>query len=98
MIKLPAPISFDWDKGNIDKNWKKHKVHFKETEEVFFNKPLKIFKDTGHSHKEDRFASLGMTNNRRELHIVFIIRNQKIRIISARNQSRKERRLYEKND
>lgn len=96
MKKLPIPVSFDWDKGNIDKNWIKHKVHFKEAEEIFFNKPLRTFKDKRHSQKEDRFVALGETNKRRKLYIVFTFRNRKARIISARNQSKKERRLYAK--
>lgn len=95
---LPKPVAFDWNKGNIDKNLLKHEVTNKEAEEVFSNKPLKTFKDIGHSQEEDRFVALGKTDNERKLYIVFTIRNQKIRVISARNQSRKERKLYEKND
>jgi hypothetical protein len=95
-MKLPIPISFNWDKGNVDKNWKKHQVHFKEAEEIFFNRPLKIFSDKGHSIKEQRFAALGVTNLKRRLTIIFIYRNNKIRVISARNQSQKERGEYEK--
>lgn len=98
MIKLPVPNSFEWDKGNTDKNWKKHRVHFKEAEEIFFNKPLKIFRDVKHSQKENRFVGLGVTNKERKLYIVFTVRSKEIRIISARNQNRKERREYEKKD
>ncbi|MFV1917424.1 MAG: BrnT family toxin, partial [Patescibacteria group bacterium] len=90
-MRLPAPLSFDWDKGNLEKNWKRHKVHFKEAEEVFFNKPLKIFPDKKHSTKERRFQALGITNNRRNLTIFFTIRDSKIRVISARDQNKKER-------
>lgn len=96
MSRSPVPLSFDWNKGNLDKNWRKHKVHFKEAEEIFFNKPLKTYKDIKHSQKEGRFAALGTTNKGKKLYIVFTIRNGKIRIISARNQSRKERKLYAK--
>lgn len=96
MAKLPVPLAFNWDKGNTEKNWAKHKVHFKEAEEVFFNKPLKTFEDKKHSQKEDRFVALGITNKGRKLYIVFTIRNKKIRIISARNQGLKERKFYEK--
>lgn len=95
MAKLPVPVSFDWDEGNIEKNWKKHSVHYKEAEEVFLNKPLKTFQDVKHSQKEDRFVALGTTNKKRRLYITFMIREQKIRVISARDQSKKERRVYE---
>lgn len=94
-MKLPAPLSFEWDEGNKDKNWRKHKVHFREAEEVFLNKLLKIFPDTKHSIEENRFLAFGVTNKQRYLAIVFTIREEKIRVISARNQNRKERLKYE---
>jgi hypothetical protein len=86
---------FDWDKGNIDKNWLRHKVSSVEIEEVFFNEPLLISFDKTHSQNESRFATLGITNEIRKLFIVFTIRKNKIRIISARDMSRKERKVYE---
>ena len=95
-MKLPVPLAFDWDQGNLEKNWKKHKVHFKEAEEIFFNKPLKIFPDKKHSTKEKRFLALGFTNSRRRLTIIFTIRENIIRIISVRDQSKKERIIYAK--
>lgn len=96
MAKLPVPLSFKWDRGNIEKNWRKHKVNNKEAEEIFFNKPIKIFKDVKHSQIENRFVALGGTNKKRKLYIVFTIRDRNIRIISARDQSKKERKIYEK--
>lgn len=95
--KKPKPLKFDWDKDNKDKNWLKHKVDFRECEEIFFNKPLKTLYDVKHSQKEDRFIALGITNKGRKLKIVFTIINinKKIRIFSSRDQSRKERRIYE---
>ncbi len=95
MSKIPKPTLFDWDKNNIDKNWKKHHVSFKEAEEFFFNKPLKIFSDVNHSKKEERIAALGHTNQGRKLTAIFTLRNKKIRIISVRDMSRKERKNYE---
>ena len=95
-MKLPVPASFDWDKGNLEKSWKKHQVHFKEVEEVFFNKPLKIFPDKKHSKKENRYVAFGATNLKRKLTIIFTIRKNKIRVISTRNQSKKERKAYAK--
>lgn len=92
---LPVPVAFEWDKGNIDKNLK-HDVTDKVLEEVFNNEPLKIFKDIKHSQKEQRFVAYGVTNVNRNLTIVFTLRLEKIRVISARDQNKKERRLYEK--
>ncbi len=89
-------IGFDWDENNIDKNWLKHKVHFTECEEVFFNKPLLILEDIKHSVVESRFYCLGKTMETRMLFLVFTIRNSKIRIISARDMNKKEKKEYEK--
>ena len=97
-MKLPVPTSFDWDEGNIEKNWKRHKVHFKEAEEVFLNNPLIIFPDAKHSTIEKRFQVLGVTNNSRKLSVFFTIRKNKIRVISARDQNKKERFKYVKKE
>lgn len=86
---------FEWDAGNIQKNYTRHNVHFKECEECFFNKPLVLFPDHAHSTKnERRFGAYGLTDNKRYLSLYFTLRDGKIRIISARDQSRKERRHF----
>jgi len=86
---------FEWDDGNIDKNWKLHSVAFWECEEVFFNEPLVIESDVRHSAQELRYYALGRTNTDRRLFIVFTIRNSLIRVISARDMTRKEKKIYE---
>ena len=86
---------FVWDKGNKDKNWLKHQVSNKESEEAFFDEMRKIFQDKFHSEKEDRFILLGKTEKGRLLYTVFTKRNSKIRIISSRDMDKKERRFYE---
>jgi uncharacterized DUF497 family protein len=85
---------FDWDKGNIKKNWERHRVTHIECEEVFFNKPLVVKEDKRQSRGEDRYYVLGKTDNERLLFVVFTIRDNKIRGISARDMSRRERRLF----
>lgn len=94
-MKLLKPIAFEWDKGNIDKNFKKHGVTDKEAEEVFSNEPKFIFEDPKHSQKEERFGLFGDTNLGRKLSIAFTVRRDKVRIITARDMSKKERRAYE---
>lgn len=90
---------FDWDEGNIGKSWKKHKVKDKEAEEIFFNKPLFVSLDNKHSSRlEKRFQTLGKTNQEKKLFIAFTVRKDKIRIISARLQNKKERRRYERQE
>ena len=96
MVVIKEPFVFEWDKGNKDKNWLKHKVQNVECEEVFFDVNKKILKDKLHSKKEKRYILLGETKKFRALFIVFTIRNKKIRIISARDLNNKERRIYEK--
>jgi uncharacterized DUF497 family protein len=88
-------VGFDWDEGNKQKNWEKHRVDYKECEETFFNKPLLISEDTKHSSREKRYYLLGRSDTGRTLFLVFTIRNNRIRIISARDQSKKERKIYE---
>ena len=87
-------VGFDWDTGNKEKNWEKHQVDYRECEEVFFNKPLLISEDVKHSLQEQRYYVLGQSDAERALFLVFTIRNNKIRIISARDQSKKERKIY----
>lgn len=94
-MKLPKPTAFEWDKGNLDKNLIKHDITNRETEEVFGNNPLKIFPDLKHLEQEQRFVAYGVTNQNRKLAIVFTLRKEKIRVISARVQNKKERRIYE---
>ncbi len=86
---------FEWDEGNLDKNWLLHQVLNTEAEQIFFNEPLIIKEDTRHSSKSEiRFHGLGSTDNGRCLFVVFTLRENKIRIISARDMSRKERTMY----
>ena len=94
--ELARCTGFEWDAGNIDKNWERHQVSAAECEQVFFQRPVLIAADTKHSQTEPRFAALGHTAAGRLLSIVFTIRGTLIRVISARPMSRRERRLYER--
>lgn len=67
-----------------------------EAEQVFFNEPLIVEDDVKHSQDEPRWYGLGSTDARRMLMVVFTIRSTEIRVISARDMNRKERRVYEK--
>jgi len=96
MLEIDHLKGFDWDEGNIDKNWIKHRISNSECEEVFFNLPLLLADDTEHSQDEKRYYVLGQTNARRFLFIAFTVRENKIRVISARDMNRKEERAYAK--
>jgi uncharacterized DUF497 family protein len=88
---------FQWDKGNINKNLDKHNVENWECEQIFFNEPLIILGDPKHSFLEKRWAAFGKTDANRHLSVIFTKRDKLIRIISARDMSRRERKFYEKN-
>lgn len=95
MRVLSKPAVFEWDKGNTDKNLVKHSIARGEIEQAFVNDPKILFKDQKHSSLEERQGIFGRTNKGILLTIIFTIRGEKIRIISARNASKKERRSYE---
>jgi len=97
VIQLDKIRGFDWDAGNESKNQDKHAVAKLEAEEVFFNTPLLILEDKKHSDKEPRFHALGKTDAARLLHLTYTLRGDKVRVISARDMHRKERRYYEEN-
>ena len=86
---------FQWDEGNLLKNWEKHRVTAVECEQVFFNQPVLAVPDEQHSDTEARFYILGQTDSGRELFVVFAARGNLIRVISARDMNRKERKIYE---
>jgi hypothetical protein len=85
---------FDWDDGNSNKNWHLHGVSDGECEDVFFNLPLIIVSEEKRSEKETRFFALGRTDANRWLFIALTIRNKLIRVISARDMTKSEKRKY----
>ena len=97
--QLSTLNGFEWDEGNSEKNWAKHRVARSECEEVFFNRPLVVAEDQEHSQDEARYYALGQSDRERKLFVVFTIRGALIRVISARDMNRTERRIYnEKED
>ncbi len=86
---------FEWDGANLDKSWKKHGIQPLEAEEIFSNDPLLISTDTKLPGEENRYIALGQTDHNKLLFIAFTMRNKRIRIISARSMSKKERKIYE---
>ncbi|MCK4914264.1 MAG: BrnT family toxin [Planctomycetes bacterium] len=95
--KLLNCTGFQWDKGNIEKNWLKHKVSPVECEQMFFNQPVVAAEDLKHSQKEKRYYALGQTDDKRLLFVAFTFRRNFVRVISARDMSQKERKSYEEN-
>jgi hypothetical protein len=62
---------------------------------VFLNRPFVVHEDWEHSVDEDRFYALGQTAAGRRLFVVFALRDELIRVISAREMMPRERRKYE---
>ena len=97
MIDWTRILGFEWDDHNAHKIRLKHSVGQFEAEEPFFNAPLLVVADETHSQSEPRYHALGKTSTDRFLHITFTLRagNTLIRVISARDMHRKERKVYE---
>jgi uncharacterized DUF497 family protein len=85
MKRLLGLEGFDWNEANLTKNWEKHRVTPWECEQAFFNLPLVVAED---------YYVLGQTDTGRRLFLVFTTRKGRIRVISARDMSAKERRTY----
>lgn len=98
MVLLPVPFAelagFEWDEGNSEKNWRSHSVTRADAEQAFLNRPVVVAEDVKHSQEEPRFTLLGRSNADRQLFAAFTIRGGRVRIISARPMSRRERRVY----
>ena len=90
-------LLFEWDTRKAEKNIKSHGVSFDEASTAFSDTlSLTIF-DPLHSEGEDRFILIGNSHNNRLLVIVHTERGDKIRLISARQATRDERKQYEEN-
>ena len=93
---LARCTGFQWDTGSADKNWEAHRVAQAECEQAFFNRPALVAPELARSELEPRYALLGQTYDGRRLAVVFTIRGTLVRVISARDMSRQERRIYER--
>jgi len=97
-MKKLSERAFDWDQWNLQKNETKHGVSRTETESAFFDPHYKLFRDEKHSSEvEQRFILYAYSLENRVLMVGFTLRGSKIRIITARPASRKEREIYGKN-
>jgi len=96
MIDWTQIEGFDWDVGNARKSASKHDVSQTEAEQAFFNEPLLVLEDRKHSQEELRLHALGRTDDDRRLHITFTLRDggTLLRVISARDMSKTERKAY----
>ena len=88
-------MDFEWDEAKADANEQKHGVTFTEAMTVFAD-PLSLTGyDPQHAEDEDRFITMGQSAQGRLLIISHTDRGEAIRIISAREASRREKKDYE---
>jgi uncharacterized DUF497 family protein len=88
-------LEFEWDPQKAAANLAKHKVSFEEAATVFGDSLGRIVADPRHSSEEVRFVLLGLSQDQRLLAVMYVDRDEAIRIISARRATRRERRTYE---
>ena len=88
-------VGFEWNDGNRDKNLVKHGVSSGECEEVFLDSYKVVRKDSKHSSTEKRHVVIGKINQGRILFVSFTVRRDRIRVISARDVNKKERKYYD---
>lgn len=94
MINYIKINSFDWDEGNINKNLIKHGISCQEAEEIFLDSKAIHLEDDKHSIKESRYIIIGRNFSEKILTAIYMIRKNKIRIISVRNANKKEKDWY----
>ena len=88
-------VQFTWDPGKAAANLSKHGVSFEDASTVFRNPLAKVLPDPTHSEQEQRSLIIGHSAGGSLLLVVFTETDDRIRIISARNASARERREYE---
>lgn len=88
-------MTFLWDPGKAAENVAAHGVSFEEAASVFFDPPSATGADPDHSIGENRFITFGLSSSGRLLVVAHTDREDAIRIISAREATTGERKLYE---
>jgi uncharacterized DUF497 family protein len=89
------PVELEWDPWKAEQNLRKHGVSFAEAATVLADPLSETAHDPAHSDREDRFLTVGHSAQKRLLIVAHTERDNHIRIISARELTRSERRVYE---
>lgn len=90
-------LRFEWDNNKNEINKKKHKLSFEEAKEVFYDELAVLFDDPDHSVGEERFLIIGMIRSSKVCIVSHCYRERDnvIRIISAREATKNERKIYQ---
>jgi uncharacterized DUF497 family protein len=87
-------MAFQYDPAKAETNLKDHGVSFSDAEGVFFD-PLALHRPDPDAEGEERFVAMGLGSAGQVLVVVYTIRGEDIRLISARRATRREIRDYE---
>lgn len=91
-------LIFEWDEEKAESNYRKHGVSFEEAKTVLGD-PLSVtVDDLRHSMREHRYIDIGLSHQERLLVVVYTERGEAIRLISSREATRAERKIYEEGD
>ena len=88
-------LLFEWDEVKARENLKRHKVPFDEGKTIFNDPFLLTYPDIDSSETEERNINIGLSAKNRVLVLIHTERQSKIRIISCRKATARERRHYE---
>ncbi|MCM1540895.1 MAG: BrnT family toxin [Blautia sp.] len=91
-------LRFIWDDNKNETNKKKHGISFEEARDVFGDENAILFDDPDHSYEEERFLIIGITGTKGICIVSHCYRDgdSTIRIISAREATKKEKEFYQK--
>jgi len=89
-------MEFEWDPKKAKSNLRKHRISFNEAATTFNDLLSFTFDDEVHSDVERRYITLGISHQGRILVVAHTMRGEKVRIISAREATPRERKWYEK--
>lgn len=95
VIKIDDVV-FEWDDTKAERNLDKHGVTFEESATVFRDELGRIVADVPHSVEENRFVLIGRSVAGRILTVVYVERDERLRLISARTATSRERRELER--
>ncbi len=88
-------MEFEWDPTKAASNLSKHRVTFEEAVTVFGDPLASTITDPDHSEDEATFITLGLSTNETVIVVCHTDRGGRVRLISARHATRRERRQYE---
>ena len=90
-------VIFEWDSRKASSNARRHGVEFREAASVFLDPLAWTVPDPDHSESEHRFVTIGQSAQRLIIVVAHADRGERIRIISARKATRRERHEHAEN-